>query len=133
MARIQKAQAFTNQDKRDSSYMHGKKTLEFNTDHPSIKELREKVLKYEVPPSDVEDTAMLLYETALIESGFNIEDPHEFSARMDRVLKYNLNIDRFEKPSPYEVNLDVEEEEETKTNSSKNEEEKLDEERKSDL
>lgn len=132
MARIQKAQAFTNQDKRDSSYMHGKKTLEFNTDHPSIKELREKVLKYEVPPSDVEDTAMLLYETALIESGFNIEDPHEFSARMDRVLKYNLNIDRFEKPSPYEVNLD-DEEEETKTSSSKNEEEKLDEERKSDL
>jgi len=28
---------------------------------------------------------------------------------MDRVLKYNLNIDRFEKPAPFEVNLEDEE------------------------
>ena len=65
MARIQKAQAFTNQDKKDASYMYGKKTLEINPDHPSIKELRERVLKYEVPPSEVEDSALLT-------SGFNI-------------------------------------------------------------
>lgn len=121
MARIQKAQAFTNQDKKDASYMYGKKTLEINTDHPAIKDLREKVLKYEVPPSEVEDTAILLYDTAILSSGFNIEDPNEFSARMDRVLKYNLNIDRFEKPSPFEVNLDDDEEEKKET--SKTEEE----------
>ena len=101
MARIQKAQAFTNQDKKDASYMYGKKTLEINPDHPSIKELRERVLKYEVPPSEVEDSALLLYETALLTSGFNIEDPNEFALRMDRVLKFNLNIDRFEKSTPF--------------------------------
>lgn len=110
MARIQKAQAFTNQDKKDSSYMHGKKTLEINPDHPAVKELREKVLKYEVPPSEVEDSALLLYDTALLTSGFNIDNPTEFAARMDRVVKFNLNIDRFEKPSPFEVPEDEEEE-----------------------
>lgn len=110
MARIQKAQAFTNQDKRDASYMYGKKTLEINTDHPAIKDLRDKVLKFEIPPSEVEDTALLLFDTALLSSGFSIEDPNEFSVRMDRVLKYNLNIDRFEKPAPFEIDLDEEEE-----------------------
>ena len=114
MARIQKAQAFTNQDKKDASYMYGKKTLEINVDHPAIKELRERVLKHETPPSEVEDTAMLLYDAALLSSGFNIEDANDFSHRMDRVLKYNLNIDRFEKPSPFEVSLDDEPEEEKK-------------------
>ena len=108
MARIQKAQAFTNQDRKDSSYMYGKKTLEINVSHPAIKELRERVLKYEVPPSEVEDTATLLYDTALLASGYNIEDPNEFTARMDRVLKYNLNIDRYEKPTPFEVAEDEE-------------------------
>jgi len=106
MARIQKAQAFTNQDKKDASYMHGKKTLEINVDHPAIKELRERVLKYEIPPSEVEDTAFLLFETALLTSGFNIESPNDFALRMDRVLKYNLNVDRHEKATPFEVNLE---------------------------
>ena len=124
MERIQKAQAFTNQDKKDSSYMYGKKTLEINADHPAIKELREKVLKFEVPPTEIEDTAILLFETALIDSGFNIEEPHEFSNRMQRVLKYNLNVDRYEKPSPFEVNMD---DDEDTSESKTNEEQKLDE------
>jgi len=124
MARIQKAQAFTNQAKQDSSYMYGKKTLEINPDHPSIKDLREKVLKFEIPPSEVEDTATLLYDTALLTSGFQIEDPNEFSERMDRVLKFNLNIDRFEKSSAFEVDMSEDEPKE----STKEEEANLDEE-----
>jgi heat shock protein beta len=110
MARIQKAQAFTNQNKQDSSYMYGKKTLEINPNHPSIKDLREKVLKFEIPPNEVEDTATLLYDTALLTSGFQIEDPNEFSERMDRVLKYNLNIDRFEKSTEFEVDMSEDDE-----------------------
>jgi len=115
MSRIQKSQAFTNQDKKDASYMYGKKTLELNPDHPAIKELRTKVLSYEVPPSEIEDTALLLFDSASLASGFNLEDANDFAARMDRVLKYNLNIDRYEKPSPFEVNLDLETDEENKS------------------
>jgi len=94
--------------------MHGKKTLEVNPDHPAIKELRERVLKHETPPSEVEDTALLLYDTAILTSGSQIEDPNEFALRMDRALKYNLNVDRFEKSTPFEVEIDEEPEEKPK-------------------
>jgi len=112
MERIQKNQAFTNQDKASASYLYGKKTLEINPNHPAIKVLRERVLSEETPSSEVEDTARLLFEAALLESGYTLPDPHEFAARMDRVIKYNLNLDRYEKPSPYEVALDEEKKEE---------------------
>jgi heat shock protein 90kDa beta len=106
MERIQKAQAFNNQDKASATYLYGRKTLEINTSHPAIKALREKVLSFEVPPTEVEDTAKLLFEAALLESGYTLPDPHEFASRMDRVLKYNLDLDRYAKPTPYEVNLE---------------------------
>jgi heat shock protein beta len=108
MERIQKAQAFTNHDKGSATYLYGKRTLEINTSHPAIKALRQKVLAFEVPPTEVEDTAKLLFEAALLESGYTLTDPHEFAQRIDRVLKYNLDLDRYEKPSPYEVNLESE-------------------------
>jgi heat shock protein 90kDa beta len=110
MERIQKAQAFSNQDKTASSYLYGKKTLEINPDHPAIKELRIRVLNAETPSLDVEDTAKLLFESALLESGYTLADPHEFAERMERVLKYNLNLDRYAKSEPYEVEVEVEEE-----------------------
>jgi len=118
MERIQKAQAFSNQDKTTSSYLYGKKTLEINPDHPAIKELRNRVVNEETPSLEVEDTAKLLFESALLESGYSLADPHEFAERMDRVLKYNLNLDRYAKPSPYEVEQPEKKEETTKDDSS---------------
>jgi len=106
MERIQKAQAFGNQDKTASSYLYGKKTLEINPDHPAIKELRNRVLNEETPSLEVEDTAKLLFESALLESGYSLADPHEFAERMERVLKYNLNLDRYAKASPYEPEIE---------------------------
>ncbi|CAI7733166.1 unnamed protein product, partial [Closterium sp. NIES-54] len=47
--------------------------------------------------------ASTLYETALIESGFSLEDPTKFAARIFSALRTNLNID---------PNAGVEEEEE---------------------
>lgn len=111
MERIQKAQAFNNQDKASANYLYGRKTLEINTSHPAIKALREKVLSNEIPPTEVEDTAKLLFEAALLESGYTLPDPHEFAARIDRVLKYNLDLDRYAKASPYEVSLEEKKEE----------------------
>ena len=111
MERIQKAQAFTNQDKSGSSYLYGKKTLEINPNHPAIKALKDRVLNEETPSIDVEDTAKLFFESALLESGYTIADPHEFAERIDRVLKYNLNLDRYAKPSPYEPEPEPEVEE----------------------
>jgi len=114
MERIQKAQAFANQDKASSGYLYGKKTLELNPNHPSVKALRESIESNETATKDVEDSAHLLFESALLESGYTISDPHEFAARMDRVLKHNLNLDRYEKAAPFEVEIEEDKKEETK-------------------
>ena len=128
MERIQKAQAFATQDKATAQYLYGKKTMEINPSHPAIKELREIVENNETPSADAEDTALLLFESAMLESGYSLPDPHDFALRMDRVLKYNLNLKRDEKPSPYEVVLDEEEEKkEDEKDNNKTEENKTEE------
>lgn len=132
MERIQKAQAFATQDKATAQYLYGKKTMEINPSHPAIKQLRELVVENENPGPDAEDTALLLFESAMLESGYSLPDPHDFAVRMDRVLKHNLDIRRDEKPSPYEVVIEEEEEkpkeeekkEETKEEETKEEEKK---------
>ena len=105
MERIQKAQAFATQDKATAQYLYGKKTMEINPNHPAIKELREIAASGETPSAEAEETALLLFESAMLESGYTLPDPHDFAVRMDRVLKYNLNLKRDEKPTPYEVVL----------------------------
>ena len=88
MERIQKAQAFANQDKITAQFLYARKTLEINPNHPAIKQLKEQVGTSDKVSEDVEDTAMLLFENALLESGYSLPDPHAFGQRMEKVLKY---------------------------------------------
>ena len=106
MERIQKAQAFGKQDKITEQFLYARKTLEINPNHPAIKQLKEAVGTSDKVSEDVEDTAMLLFENAMLESGYSLPDPHAFGQRMEKVLKYNLGLSRDEKVSPYEVVLD---------------------------
>ena len=135
MERIQKAQAFATQDKATAQYLYGKKTMEINPNHPAIKELREIVASGETPSPEAEETALLLWESAMLESGYTLPDPHDFAVRMDRVLKYNLNLKRDEKPTPYEVVLtdDDEKKDEEKKDEEKKDDVKKDEEKKDDV
>merc|ERR1712076_34064 len=95
MERIMKAQAL--KDTSTMGYMAAKKHLEINPDHSIVNTLREKA---EADKKDraVKDLVMLLFETSLLSSGFNLEDPQVHSNRIHRMIKLGLGIDEDEEP-----------------------------------
>jgi len=90
MERIMKAQAL--RDTSTMGYMAAKKHLEINPDHSIISNLKDKA---DVDKNDksVKDLVLLLFETALLSSGFSLEDPATHSQRIHRMIKLGLGIE----------------------------------------
>merc|ERR1711933_559438 len=112
--------AFQNKDQL--SMMSGRKTLEINPNHPVVVDLLAKV-KADKEDKAAKDTAAVLFQTALIESGYEIADPSALVNRVYRLMSKELGVDPDAPLKEVEVPEEEEEAEEEEKDDSGDEEE----------
>ena len=83
MERIMKAQALRNTQM--DQFMGARKILEINLEHKVIKEINNKICD-EKNHKHVSNIIHLLYDTALLNSGFTLDKPSEYAKRVNDML-----------------------------------------------
>jgi len=128
MDRIMRAQTMLNENKLTG--LTAQKTMELNPRHPLVISLNDKVSEFEdveeIEDPELESMAWLLYDSALLDSGFVHNDAKSLSSRILRVLQSGLQLQDVNLVSEIDIE-DVEEWEAKKAEEDGEEEEEEDE------
>mmetsp|Transcript_15458 Transcript_15458/g.24173 ORF Transcript_15458/g.24173 Transcript_15458/m.24173 type:complete len:767 (-) Transcript_15458:60-2360(-) len=93
MEKLTKAQSLGQaQDKGMQKFYRSMKTLELNPYHPIVLELKNRVVAGEASGQLVEITN-LLFESAMLSSGYELEDQPAFADRINNVLRLGLGLE----------------------------------------
>lgn len=111
-ARQERMNKVSQDSQQQDQFSQNQKVLEINPDHPAIYDLLQKV-KADPEDSEVEETANLIAQAAVLESNFDLEDPEKLVNSVFELLSLKHNID----PSADIVPIDVELPEEPKEES----------------
>lgn len=87
MERIIKSQALRNNEM--DQFMGSKRILEINLDHKIIKSLNEKYTDNSLKKKCM-DITLLMFDTALINSGFMLDKPSEYANKVNRMLELGI-------------------------------------------
>jgi heat shock protein beta len=92
MEKLMKAQALNDPSK--NNFMAAKKTMEINPNHPIIQELsRRSKAGEEAEQEEAKALAWVLYDTAAVTAGFDLDDSRLFASRIHRMLNVGLKLD----------------------------------------
>ena len=82
-------------DKTSMQYMVSKKTLEINPYHVIVKELKTKLALQDETSNKINiNIVNLMYDTALIDSGFTLEHSGAFANRIYNMLAMGLGVEQ---------------------------------------
>ena len=101
MERIMKSQVLN--DNHMAQFMVSGKTLEINVSHPIMKELNSRIEKNNM--NGMDNIVSLLYDGALLSSGFSLEKPQDFVNKLNKMIQAGITSDELDK----EVNEEVQE------------------------
>lgn len=115
MEKIIKSQATITKDDRFNMFDKQKRNIEINPYHPFMRELLERV-KSGVDP-ELEESAKLLFEIALLQAGFELKEPSKFTNKFYRVMSDSFGISRDLEKVEIDLN-EIEDEEEVNAEAS---------------
>ena len=104
MERIMKSQVLN--DNHMAQFMISGKTLEINVTHPIMKELNSRIEKDNMDGMD--NIVSLLYDGALLSSGFSLEKPQDFVNKLNNMIEAGIITENEEtEPEINELNQSI--------------------------